>query len=85
MRSYAVMLHEPNTQVVERLKSTYENVYEFSDSSLLVKTADLAEDIAVVAGIKGDRRMVNGVVFKLNAVYAGFTFRSLWDWLGDEE
>ena len=63
MKPYAVLLHEPNAEAVKRIKSKYKSgVYEFSDTSLLVKTVDLAEDVAVAAGIKGGQRVANGVV-----------------------
>lgn len=83
MNRFAVMIHEPNEEVLERLREEYEaeNVYRLAGNTFLVRTKRLAEDVSVAAGIKGDNRLDPGVVFKLNDSYAGFTARALWDWL----
>ena len=85
MRVFAVLLDQPSQDAVQRLNDAYpENTYQVTDTSLLVRTSDLAEDIAVSAGIKGDR-IAPGVVFKLNGSYAGYSSRALWEWLGEVE
>ena len=43
------------------------------------------QDVATTAGIKGTNRDANGVVFKLNAAYSGYTRKTLWEWLSDVE
>ena len=86
MRVFAVLLDEPSQNAVQRLNDAYpENTYQVTDTSFLVRTSDLAEDIAVSAGIKGSDRIASGVVFKLNRAYAGYSSRALWEWLGEVE
>jgi len=87
MNEYAVMLREPDDRVLERLDEKYDevNVYALNDVTFLVRTKQLAEGVAVAAGIKGKERFATGVVIKLNRSYAGYTSRSLWDWLREDE
>ena len=82
---YAVALDSPAPGVEGRLKDRFANVFKHTDTLLLVVggASDLSEDVAVAAGIKGDGREVNGVVFRLNGSYSGFTKRTLWEWLQD--
>ncbi len=87
MNVFAVMIHEPDKNVPQRLAAEYGdgNVYAIASTTLLVQTKDIAEQVAVAAGIKGEERSVSGVVFKLNRAYAGFTSRALWEWLTQVE
>ena len=87
MNVFAVMIHEPDKHVLQRLAAEYGdgNVYPIASTTLLVQTKDLAEQVAVAAGIKGEERSVSGIVFKLNRAYAGFTSRALWEWLTQVE
>ena len=87
MTAFAVMIQEPDVRTHDHLVERYgdANVYRINDLTFLVRTKRLAEDVSVVAGIKGDDRFVSGVVFKLNRYYAGYTARSLWEWLQDDE
>ena len=82
---YAVALDSPEPAVEGRLKERFTRVFKHTDTLLLVVGGanDLSEDVAVVAGIKGERREVSGVVFRLNGSYSGFTKRTLWEWLQD--
>lgn len=82
---YAVALDSPEPAVEGRLKERFARVFKHTDTLLLVVGGanDLSEDVAVVAGIKGERREVSGVVFRLNGSYSGFTKRTLWEWLQD--
>ena len=86
MNVYAVMLNDSNRDVRVRLEQKYgpDNIYLIGNA-FLVRTTELAEGVAIAAGIKGEDRFATGVVFKLNRAYAGFTARSLWDWLGQAE
>ena len=86
--AFAVLLQKPDDRTPVRLTEKYEhdNVYRINDMTFLVRTKkQLADDVAVVAGIKGDERFVSGVVFKLNQAYAGYSARSLWEWLQEGE
>ena len=87
MTVFAVVLNEPNAEVERRLDSSYPGFFRFSDTFYLAQTDDIADSVAARIGIKGDERIeaARGVVFKLNRSYAGFTTRSLWDWLSRAE
>ena len=89
MNVFAVMIQgqEGPSDVYDRLSEEYgtAKVYPVNDLTILVRTKRLAEDVSVVAGIKGKDRSVSGVVFKLNRYYAGYAARSLWEWLQDDD
>ncbi len=79
---FAVILEEPNPAVMERLKKLYrKDALVINDASALVCADALAEDVAVGTGVKGGDDPAGGIVFKLNRAYAGFTHRSVWEWL----
>ena len=84
---FAVILEQPHEDVWSRLRSGYPDKYLLSDTVALVRANSLANDVAVRVGIKGENRVVGGVVFKLNRAYAGYTDRKVWEWLklGEEE
>ena len=74
----------------ELIGAKYPAHYELNKTFFLVKSESAAKTIAANVGIGGDNRVegVNGVVFKLNKSYSGFTSDSLWHWLkpdGGEE
>ncbi|WP_419938706.1 hypothetical protein [Candidatus Palauibacter sp.] len=87
MNTFAVMIREPEARTLESLNDQYEpdNVYQINSTTFLVRTKQLAEAVSVAAGIKGEDRFASGVVFKLNRSYAGYTARSLWEWLQEGE
>ena len=87
MPVFAVILNEPSAEVEQRLGQAYPGHFRFTDTVFLVETDGIAESVATGAGIKGNDRIeaARGVVFKLNKSYAGFTVRSLWDWLARAE
>ena len=87
MNAFAILIHEPNPRVPEGLRRKYgsDSLYTITETTFLIRTGELAEDVAVSAGIKGPERFVTGVVFKLNKAYAGYTARSLWEWLRQAE
>lgn len=87
MNAFAVMIQDPQAPTYDRLTEKYDstNVYRVNELTFLVRTKRLAEDVSVVAGIKGEDRFVSGVVFKLNRYYAGYAARSLWEWLQEDE
>ena len=64
-----------------QLKESYSDHFELSDGLFLIPSDEIAERVAVQVGIKGEGRSADGVVFKLNGSYAGYTTRSLWEWL----
>ena len=86
-KAFAVVLDDPNEKVLERLEGKYPNTRCHTDTFFLVpvdKTVT-TDDVAVVAGIKGDSRDASGIVFKINAAYSGYTNKALWEWLSDFE
>ena len=87
MNTFAVMIREPDARTLESLNDQYEpdNVYQINSTTFLVRTRQLAEAVSVAAGIKGEDRFASGVVFRLNRSYAGYTARSLWEWLQEGE
>ena len=69
---------------LERLKQNYPAAYELvPKTAYLIKDIGLTADIAVKIGFKSEPRVAQGVVFKLNHAYSGFTDRTLWEWLGE--
>ena len=83
----AVVLDKPQGEVLERLGNEYANVFEYSDTFLLVPVnmSVTTSEVAQKAGIKGRGRDATGVVFKLNSAYSGYTRKELWEWLSDVE
>ena len=82
---FAVILDKPNAESLKRLQKAYADVQRLNDTVSLVRADCLTEEVTVKAGIKGDDRIADGVVFKLTRFYAGHTFRTVWDWLGRDE
>ena len=84
-RLFVVLFGDAIPEAVSLLKNTYPNHYELKDELFLVRTPDLAEKVAENVRIKGNNRIVSGVVFRFNHIYSGFYDMSLWDWLGEDE
>ena len=86
-RLFAIVLLEPNEKVAERIRENYPANFKYSDTFFLVAVegTTLSEDIATAVGIKGENRIEgsSGVVFKQNSGYAGYTTRTLWEWIED--
>lgn len=87
MRIFAIVLHEANSEVAERIETEYPNNFKYTDTFYLVESNSIAATVASNIGLKGDDRIedASGVVFKLNHAFSGYTKRSLWDWLSDVE
>lgn len=85
MSTFAVILNEPNDEVVARLKEAYPEPdhIELGPTVYLVAGDLLIEDMTARLGFKGEDAIDGavGVVFRLNGSYAGRNYRSLWDWL----
>lgn len=87
MHVYVVLLLSANQAVIEKLQSVYPQHFKYSDTIFFVEDSrPVTENVAIDLGIKGANRIdeVSGIVLKLGAFpsYAGYTKRSLWDWLG---
>ena len=85
MDIFAVFLDNDSTEEPVLLKKHYPDHFELSKNLFLVPSMEIAENVAVKVGLKGDNRSVTGVVFKLNKSYSGYTNRALWDWLAKVE
>lgn len=83
---FAVLLDEPNEQVVENLQNGYKTNYEHTDvfHLLAVDKGVLTRDVATKIGIRTDPSIGSGVVIKVQpTAYSGYTDPALWEWLGN--
>ena len=73
-------------QVKGRLRARFGRIHEYAGNSLLVATDEITGKVAEAAGIKGENQIegATGVVIRIGG-YAGFTDRSLWDWMSKVE
>ena len=87
MSVFAVVLREPNQQVLDRLDAEYPDNFQLSRTFAVVSSDELSQSVATKVGIKGENRApgVSGAVFILQGAYSGYTDRSLWEWLGKHE
>ena len=89
MSTFAVILNEPNEQVVARLKETYPEPdhLENSPTAYLVVGDLLVDALTTRLGFSDDDAIEGavGVVFRLSGTYGGRTYRSIWDWLARAE
>lgn len=85
MSEFVIVFTAPvNPAVLQRLKAAYPAAYEMIPQSVyLIRDSSPTAEIAVKVGIKSDPRVAEGAVFKLNHGYAGFTDRTLREWLGE--
>lgn len=83
-RVFAVHFETSNDKVEARIQSEFPHAYKLSSTLYLVRSTQLANDIAVRLGIKGSERFVSGVVFLMNHIYSGYYTKTLWDWLRTE-
>lgn len=73
----------PNEQAV-KLQEAYPDLehYRLSERFYLVRAEAIAQHVADKIGLDGDDPDgPTGVVFRLNASYAGFDEGAVWDWL----
>ena len=82
---FAVVLDEPNAESSKRLQDAYADRHTISGTVSLVRAGQLTEEVAVTAGLKGEDRIANGVVFKLTRFYSGHTLPTVWEWLSRDE
>ncbi len=79
MSAYAIVLTKPNDEAAIRIKERFPKHYQASDSCYLVRSDDIAGDVAVAGGIEGDDRIneSGGAVFRLNGAFSGYAPRTL--------
>ena len=88
MAIFAVVLHNPNDEVMQRVAQVYPDHYRLGVAcAVVMSTSNLAETVATRVGIKGPDRIdeASGAVFRLQGAYSGYTNRDLWDWLGEQK
>ena len=75
-------------KTADRLRQEYSGGahHELDDRLFLVSSDGIANSVAEALGLSGDDPDgPTGVIFKLNASYAGFDRRAVWDWLAQAE
>ena len=87
MSVFAMVLREPNQQVLDRLDAEYPDNFQLSPTFAVVSSDELTQSVATKVGIKGENQVqgVSGAVFILQGAYSGYTDRSLWEWLRKHE
>ena len=89
MAAFAVYLQDDAPAVRTRIEAEFPppDHYRLADNLYLVRTGLITEMIAQRLGIKGAERIedATSVVFKLNAAYAGYANRAIWEWLNQVE
>ena len=83
MSVFAVVLTEPTEHTKRRIESSYPNYHELTSDVFLVSSDELTKDIKEKIGIGADG--VDGIVFRLNNIYSGYTSRDTWEWLSKME
>lgn len=85
MSVLAVYLQDDAPEVRARIETGFPVPYHYqlAENLYLVRTDLLTSTVAERLGIKGAERVehATGVVFKLNAAYAGYANRAIWEWL----
>ena len=71
---------EPTQRLKERYPAESEH-FQMSERLYLVSADGIAQSVADNIGFGDDLAGSTGVVFKLNASYAGYERRAMWDWL----
>ena len=89
MSTFAVILNEPNDEVVARLKEAYPEPdhLELNRTVYLLAGDLLIENVIERLGFKGENAIDDavGIVLRLNGTYSGRNYRSVWDWLARAE
>ena len=89
MSTFAVILNEPNDEVVARLKEAYPEPdhLELNSNVYLLSGDLLIENVIERLGFKGENAIDDavGIVLRLNGTYSGRNYRSVWDWLACAE
>ena len=84
MNAFVVVFTEPSAEAGAHLKGKFSDSYELVENTVfLVRSDELSSDVAIKAGIKSEPRVSTGAVFKMNHAYAGYTSKTLWEWLGE--
>ncbi|MCY4381666.1 MAG: hypothetical protein OXE44_00755 [Nitrospinae bacterium] len=85
---FAIALTTPNQSVENLIERNLKGFYRYNDTLYFVHTDGIAENLAVLVGLKGENRIPDssGFVLKMDGyTYSGYTSRSLWDWFREVE
>ena len=86
MSIFVIIIDEGFDEVAELINQEYPNNHlHYLENVYFVSSDSIPETVAINIGIKGESRVASGAVFQLSGAYAGYTTRSLWDWLTKEE
>lgn len=84
MSVFVVILPEPDAENLEKVESLLSEHYEsdfypIDQNIFLVSSSELSKEVSKKLGIGEEG--VDGIVFRLNHAYAGYTSRETWEWL----
>lgn len=85
---FVVIVDDPSKRqdVLQKLKEKFEAYIHRNEAVILVADkAALTTDVADAAGFLDKNDELTGAVFRLGDGYAGYTARSLWEWLKARE
>ncbi len=88
MAIFLIVLDEDNEEFEARVKTLYPppQSHKISDLTYFVQSNETSNAIAEKLGLRETVGLiVTGVVYRLNGAYAGYTFKSTWDWLEQAE
>ncbi len=84
MSVFVVHFSSPTVEEpIRRLQTRFPGTghHKLSERTYLVRADTLAQTLAEDLEIRGSDAGRTGVVFKLNATYAGFDSSAIWEWL----
>ena len=86
--TFIVVVEDESKEIVEgQIKNVFpDHHYQIADNCFLISThKSMSGRVSIEIGIDGENRKAAGAVFKLNGSFAGYTDKSLWDWMDQAE
>ena len=83
MSIFAVILTDPQDETKHKIEAVYPDSYQMASNVFLVSSNGLTKEVSNNLGI--GEGGTDGVVFRLNHAYAGYTSRETWEWLSRAE
>ena len=87
MSVFIAILPEPDTEQLETVTANlvkhYPSHHWLNDNVFLVSSDELAKEVKEKIGIGEEG--ADGIVFRLNHAYSGYTSRDTWEWLSKAE
>lgn len=83
MDVFIALFDEASKKAADLLEAHYPDHFQHPSFERIYFLAsdDISEKIAVNIGIKGENRVVSGMILKLEGAYSGYTDGSIWEWL----